>query len=93
MYDLGFPPDLQRSIANKFNTSVHASHLVSYRPPRRVMEEYGYSVKFVYSVNTSMFGKLCCSVGARIVYTSPKRIFNTYSSSIYHNTLHITRYS
>lgn len=35
-YDLGFPPDLQQSIAKKFNDSVHAEYLVSYRPPYRV---------------------------------------------------------
>jgi len=56
MYDLGFPPPLQQSIARKFNNSVHATHLVSYRPPRRVIDEYGYKVEFIDSINTSMFG-------------------------------------
>lgn len=56
MYDLGFPPELQQSIARKFNGSVHARYLVSYRPPRRVIDEYGYLVRHIYSLNTSMFG-------------------------------------
>lgn len=56
MYDLGFPPPLQKSIAQKFNNSQHAVALVSYRPPRRVIEEYGYAVEFVDSFCTSMHG-------------------------------------
>ena len=56
MYDLGFPPDLQRSIAHKFNNSVHATTLVSYRPPHRVLHEYGYEVELVDEINTTMFG-------------------------------------
>ena len=39
MYDLGFPPPLQQSIARKFNTSVHGQYLISYRPPYRVIGE------------------------------------------------------
>lgn len=56
MYDLGFPPPLQQSIARKFNRSVHARYLVSYRPPRRVLDEYGYDVEYMHSMITSMFG-------------------------------------
>jgi len=56
MYDLGFPPPLQQSIALKFNNSQYAQYLVSYRPPRRVIEEYGYAVEFVDKVSTSMHG-------------------------------------
>jgi len=56
MYDLGFPPDLQKSIANKFNNSQYAEYLVSYRPPRRVIDEYGYAVKFIDQMSTSMHG-------------------------------------
>jgi hypothetical protein len=56
MYDLGFPPPLQQSIARKFNTSQYAECLVSYRPPRRVIEEYGYAVEFVTQLATSMHG-------------------------------------
>ena len=57
MYDLGFPPGLQQSIAEKFNNSVHAECLVSYRPPEKVIGEYGYDVEFVESLSTSMHGK------------------------------------
>jgi hypothetical protein len=57
MYDLGFPPDLQKSIANKFNQSVYPRYLISYRPPRRVIDEYGYEVEFIHQMNTKMYGK------------------------------------
>ena len=56
MYDLGFPPPLQQSIAQKFNNSQYAQYLVSYRPPRRVIEEYGYAVEFIDQISTSMHG-------------------------------------
>jgi len=56
MYDLGFPPPLQQRIAEKFNNSVHARYLVSYRPPHRVIHEYGYEVELVEQSNTSMHG-------------------------------------
>jgi len=35
---------------------VHAEYLISYRPPRRVQNEYGYQVEFLTSCGTSMFG-------------------------------------
>ena len=56
MYDLGFPPPLQKNIAKKFNNSQYAQYLVSYRPPRRVIEEYGYAVEFITQMTTSMHG-------------------------------------
>jgi hypothetical protein len=56
MYDLGFPPPLQRNIANKFNNSQYAQYLVSYRPPRRVIDEYGYDVEHIAQMTTSMHG-------------------------------------
>lgn len=56
MYDLGFPPPLQQSIARKFNNSQYAEYLVSYRPPRRVIEEYGYAVEHIDQISTSMHG-------------------------------------
>jgi DNA-binding transcriptional MerR regulator len=57
MYDLGFPPDLQQSIANKFNHSVSPKYLISYRPPHRVIDEYGYQVEAIHQMNTKMCGK------------------------------------
>mmetsp|Transcript_24351 Transcript_24351/g.35723 ORF Transcript_24351/g.35723 Transcript_24351/m.35723 type:complete len:408 (+) Transcript_24351:29-1252(+) len=56
MYDLGFPPPLQQKIAEYFNASTHAQYLVSYRPPRRVIKEYGYQVTEIGKINTSMTG-------------------------------------
>jgi hypothetical protein len=58
MYDLGFPPPLQQKIAEYFNASTHAQYLVSYRPPRRVMHEYGYDVEPIGKLSTSMTGEL-----------------------------------
>lgn len=55
-FDLGFPPDLQSSIANKFNNSCHGRYLISYRPPHRVIDEYGYKVELIDQVSTSMHG-------------------------------------
>ena len=66
MYDLGFPPDLQQSIARKFNTSAYAEWFISYRPPHRVIGEYGYEVEFKHQMMTSMHGagasswRSCC---------------------------------
>jgi hypothetical protein len=56
MYDLGFPPDLQESIAQKFNTSTYAEWFISYRPPHRVINDYGYDVEFISQMMTSMHG-------------------------------------
>lgn len=56
MYDLGFPPPLQQKIAQNFNSSVHCEYLISYRPPHRIMNEYGYLVTPVAQIPTSMHG-------------------------------------
>eukprot|EP01038_Epipyxis_sp_PR26KG_P004321 gene4321-6122_t len=56
MYDLGFPPSLQKSIARKFNQSTHARYLISYRPPNRVINEYLYEVEAAGHMITSMHG-------------------------------------
>ena len=42
--------------------SVHPTCLVSYRPPRRVIHEYGYKVEFVDQVLCSMHGKTVLSI-------------------------------
>ncbi|KAJ1412193.1 hypothetical protein B484DRAFT_402394 [Ochromonadaceae sp. CCMP2298] len=56
MFDLGFPPPLQQSIAKKFNESVHAEYLVSYRPERSVIGVYGFAVELVAQQLCSMHG-------------------------------------
>jgi hypothetical protein len=38
--------------------SVHCKYLISYRPPHRVLHEYGYLVTPIAQVPTSMHGKL-----------------------------------
>lgn len=55
-FDLAFPPDLQSQIAKKFNESIHSKYLISFRPEYRVVDEYGYNVKLITSVKTSMHG-------------------------------------
>jgi hypothetical protein len=55
-YDLGFPPPVQQRIAEKFNTSMYAKYFISYRPPHRVIHEYGYDVEFMSQFLTSMHG-------------------------------------
>ena len=37
-------------------TSTYAEWFISYRPPRRVIEEYGYEVEFISQMMTSMHG-------------------------------------
>jgi len=56
MFDLGFPPETQMTIADLFNESHYAQYLVSYRPPHRVQMEYGYRVQFLYQMPTYMHG-------------------------------------
>lgn len=36
--------------------STYAEWFISYRPPRRVIEEYGYEVEFISQMMTSMHG-------------------------------------
>ena len=36
--------------------SAYAAYLISYRPPRRVIEEYGYHVEFMHKFGTTMTG-------------------------------------
>ena len=38
------------------SSSTHARYLVSYRPPRRVLHEYGYDVEPIGKLSTSMTG-------------------------------------
>mmetsp|Transcript_7722 Transcript_7722/g.11463 ORF Transcript_7722/g.11463 Transcript_7722/m.11463 type:complete len:419 (-) Transcript_7722:36-1292(-) len=56
MYDVGFPSFLHMKIAEYFNNSTHAQYMVSYRPPRRIIKEFGYQVIEIGSINTSMTG-------------------------------------
>jgi hypothetical protein len=57
MFDIGFPPILQKRIAEKFNTSIYAEYLISYRGSRLVMGEYGYNVELLHQFPTTMHGK------------------------------------
>jgi hypothetical protein len=113
MFDLGFPPPLQKSIADKFNhrfeckrhdsifpstlsslitlpfllsISVHSTCLVSYRPPRRVIHEYGYKVEFVDQVLCSMHGKIVLSISLWMIVLNDPELYKdpiTLSTIIY----------
>jgi len=56
MFDVGFPPELHCSIAQLFNNSLYTTHLVSYKQPRYIIDEYGFQVSFMHQCSTSMHG-------------------------------------
>jgi hypothetical protein len=56
MFDVGFELDLHRLIAVLFNESQYVNSLISYKPPRRIIHECGFKVKFVHKFNTAMHG-------------------------------------
>ena len=58
MFDVGFPPELHCQIAKLFNESIYAEWLISYQPPRNVINEYNFKVCLENKFNTSMHGKL-----------------------------------
>ena len=58
MFDVGFRKDLLLNIADKFNRSLYATHLVSYKPPRDIIDSFGFHVQFMdHQFSTHMHGK------------------------------------
>jgi len=58
MFDVGFRKDLLLKIADKFNRSLYATHLVSYKPPRDIIDSFGFHVQFMdHQFSTHMHGK------------------------------------
>ena len=57
MFDIGFPPSLQERIAIKFNRSVYAQYLISWRPPKNIIDDWAYDVTYMHHFATSMHGK------------------------------------
>lgn len=57
MFDVGFPLLLHCSIAKKFNRSRYATYLVSFKAPRYIINTFGFKVKLLTQINTSMHGK------------------------------------
>jgi hypothetical protein len=55
-FDVGFPPKVLVSIANAFNRSITVKNLVSFKPPRDIIDKYGFSVRLVGGLTTSMAG-------------------------------------
>jgi hypothetical protein len=56
MFDVGFPYELHVSIAQRFNISIYAAYLISYKPPRSIIGDFGFNVKYIDHLNTSMHG-------------------------------------
>lgn len=56
MFDVGFPPAVLVSIANAFNKSNTAQVLVCFTKPRKIIEQYGFAVKLISQIKTSMCG-------------------------------------
>jgi hypothetical protein len=38
---------------------MYAKYFISYRPPHRVIDEYGYNVEYMHHFLTSMHGTFC----------------------------------
>ena len=58
MFDVGFTPELHCSIALKFNQSIYASYLISYKAPRDIIGTFGFHVEFMnHQFKTNMHGK------------------------------------
>ena len=47
MFDVGFPDNLCRHLAEIFNISSTANYLVSYHLSPRLIEKYGFDVEYV----------------------------------------------
>jgi len=54
-FDVGFPPPLLAQEAVQFNKS-QAKCLVSFQPPKVIMDTHGFDVRFLEKVSTSMHG-------------------------------------
>ena len=57
MFDVGFPSKLHYSIAEKFNRSLYATCLVSYKPQTDIIKYFRFEVTLVHQMPTSMHGK------------------------------------
>ena len=56
MFDVGFPCELHYSLANKFNCSLYAIYLISYQPPKFIIDEFGFKVLLMHQFSTRMNG-------------------------------------
>lgn len=55
-FDIGFPPNVLQAIANAFNVSRTVQALISFQPPRRIIDTYGFAVEHVGKIQTRMCG-------------------------------------
>lgn len=55
MFDLGFPPPTLKLIGEMFNRS-QAPYLISYQPPRKIIDEYTFNVEFMEQFSTHLHG-------------------------------------
>ena len=58
MFDKGMPPYVLSSISKSFNSSVHTRYLVSFHPPKDVVDMYKFDVVFLCKRSMTMSGKL-----------------------------------
>jgi len=56
MFDVGFPPDALVSLANSFNKSTTTQVLVSFQKPKKIIEVYGFAVRCIGNIKTTMCG-------------------------------------
>ena len=56
MFDVGFPCQLHVNMAIKFNCSFYATYLISYKPPRFIINDIGFQVMFMNQFPTRMHG-------------------------------------
>ena len=57
MFDVGFPDNLCRHLAEIFNVSSTANYLISYHLSPRLIELYGFDVEYLCQISTSMHGR------------------------------------
>jgi hypothetical protein len=68
MFDIGFPPQLQQMIALKFNCSIYARYLISWKAPRYIIGKWGYDVVCIKQFPTSMHGKYLTEPKSMIMF-------------------------
>lgn len=55
MFDIGFPPNLFKTLADMFNRS-QSEYLICYHSPREMVDRYGFNVELIIQTPTSMHG-------------------------------------
>ena len=56
MFDIGFPGFLFAHLSSMFNSSKVSKYLISYYGPKKIIEQYGFEVEYMFKVSVSMHG-------------------------------------